>query len=107
MRSHTTRVLDPARLQDRGWESLAGLGREPQAEVPVCVVRRDLLADPLQLRHPRDRKMAVLQQHPVALCESLNRAEEACTSITEHLPSRSSMRGSERFFHWWQDNIDS
>jgi hypothetical protein len=42
----------------------AGHGGQPEAEIGVRFFRVDCLADPLELRHPRNTEMAIRQQHP-------------------------------------------
>ena len=45
--------------------------REPQPEVGVRAVGREVLADLLERRHPRDGEVAVLEHHPAAALQRL------------------------------------
>ncbi|CEP00525.1 hypothetical protein PBRA_001579 [Plasmodiophora brassicae] len=61
------RHLD-APLEDGDREPVARVRRQPQAVVGVRAGRRRRLDDALQRWHPRDRQVAVLQDHPGATC---------------------------------------
>lgn len=54
-------------LQNRNRELIGRITREPQSEISGRVGRIQALAYLLQLRHPRDREVTVLQANPASL----------------------------------------
>mmetsp|Transcript_6911 Transcript_6911/g.16610 ORF Transcript_6911/g.16610 Transcript_6911/m.16610 type:complete len:820 (-) Transcript_6911:3765-6224(-) len=60
-----------AGLQHGDGEGLGGHRGEPEAELGVGLVLLHLLGDALELGHPRDRKVTVLKQDPVARLDAV------------------------------------
>jgi hypothetical protein len=66
-----------AGLQDGDWEVWVGARAEPQAEGRVRVLHLQLLHQLVQIRHPRQRQVAVCQEHPVP-CEEVELVLNVC-----------------------------
>lgn len=61
-----------AGLQDRDREVWVGAGAEPEAEGRVWILHLQLFHQFVQVRHPRQRQVAVGQEHPMSCKEMLD-----------------------------------